>query len=447
VPVGFFTLCAGAYSLGTALAGRAGGLAALAVLTLLPDGASYGLHNRLFGYYWYVIAVPGASYSVGIALLSIAFLRRWSKTGELPLLLASFCLVAGLPLIRVHIFLLAFPAWLAIAALSIRWVRSRKLLASSAAIAAFALFVGAFYALVPNAVPALELFLDVTHNQQQPTAYRGLYAGLTALYGAPVAVPVGILLVFLACFSMFSVFYPVSVWLASRSRGLETIDATPLVLSVCYLLLIITAPLPSHGDATELAQRPFVLLYAVVAIWTVCGLVSWLEARGGWGARRVWLPVVIGAALAVIWALHSTVRDWRWAYAYRVAEGLPQAAHFMRNNWRPGDVLAAQGMQPGLVTTDPAIQLVSMTGMPAYLARPFIRIVQGGRHQEVATQRYAALGRVGREDSADAALARLRALGIRWYVVAESDRRGPRWDPERRHAVFVDRMVAVYATR
>jgi len=53
---------------------------------------------------------------------------------------------------------------------------------------------------------------------------------------------------------------------------------------------------------------------------------------------------------------------------------------------------------------------------------------------------------VERETSADAALARLRALGIRWYVVADRDRSGPRWDPERRRAAFVDRMVAVYAT-
>src|SRR5207344_1616573 len=44
-PLGFFTLCAGVYSLGHALAGRAGGVAALAALTLVPDPASYGVYN------------------------------------------------------------------------------------------------------------------------------------------------------------------------------------------------------------------------------------------------------------------------------------------------------------------------------------------------------------------------------------------------------------------
>jgi len=45
------------------------------------------------------------------------------------------------------------------------------------------------------------------------------------------------------------------------------------------------------------------------------------------------------------------------------------------------------------------------------------------------------------------ALRRLRELGVQWYVVAESDRSGPRWDPQRKQAVFVQDMVAVYSTR
>ena len=88
-----------------------------------------------------------------------------------------------------------------------------------------------------------------------------------------------------------------------------------------------------------------------------------------------------------------------------------------------------------------------MTGMPSYLSRPFLHLVQGGRKREIATQRYAELGGIAREQSAQAALERLRKLGIQWYVVAESDRRGPRWDPQRKHAIFVQDMVAVYSTR
>jgi hypothetical protein len=446
-PLGFFTACAGAYALGASLAGRTGGVAALAVLTLLPDAASYGLHNRLFGYYWYVVAVPSAAYAVGVGLLSTAFLARWMSSRDPRALAAGAGLIGAMLLVRVHIFALAAPALLAGAALSVRPFANRKLGFLAAVLAAYGLFVWAFYRAFPDAPHALERFLDVTHNQQQPISYSGLYPILMYHYGSAVAVPVGVALVFAACLGIFALLYPLSVLLVHRAGGLRPIDWVPPAMTVAYLLLMIAVPVPAHGDSTELTQRPFVLLYAVVAIWTVTGFLRWLPKCGALGERRVWLPLVVLAAASVVIGLRYTVRDWRWSYTYRVAEGLPQASSFMRSHWRPGDILATQGVAPGLVVTDLAVQLVSLTGMPAYLTRPFVHISAGGRRQEVATQRYAALGGVAREASAKAALERLRELGIAWYVVADREGRGPRWDPHRKHAVFVQGAVAVYAPR
>ena len=447
VPLGFLTVCAGTYALGAALAGPGGGVAALGALTLLPDAASYGLHNRLFGYYWYVLAVPTASYAVGVALLAIAFLRRWTAARDARALVASAALIAGSALIRVHIFALLLPAWLACAALSARLVRRRALLFAGGGLALFGLFVWAFYRAFPDAPHALGIFLEDTHTRQQPTAYGDLYTGLMHRYGAHVAVPSGVLLVLASTLGIFGIFYPLSVLLARRARRLELIDLVPLALLACYVLLIVTAPVPAHGDSTEFTQRPFVLVYAVFAVWTAAGFAGWLALQGGLRRRRVWLPLLIAAALTVMWVLLCTVGDWRWAETYKPAEGLPQAATYVRSRSQPGELLATQGLDTALVTTDLAIQLVGMTGVPAYLSRPFIHISAGGSRARIAEQRYIALRAIERETTAEAAFARLRALGIRWYVVAESDRRGPLWDPERRRAAFVDRMVAVYATQ
>jgi hypothetical protein len=447
VPLGFLTVCAGAYALGAALAGPGGGVAALGALTLLPDAASYGLHNRLFGYYWYVLAVPTASYAVGVALLAIAFLRRWTAARDARALAVSAALVAGLALMRMHIFALLLPAWLACAALSARLVRRRALLFAGGGLALFGLFVWAFYRVFPDTPHALGIFLEDAHTWQQPTAYGGLYAGLMHLYGAHVAVPVGVLLVLASTLGIFGIFYPISVLLARRARRLELIDLVPLALLACYVLLIVTAPVPPHGDSTEFTQRPFVLVYAVFAVWTAAGFAGWLALQGGLRRRRVWLPLLIAAALTVMWVLLSTVGDWRWARTHQLAEGLPQAATYLRSRSQPGELLATQGLDTVPTTTDLAIQLVGMTGVPAYLSRSYIHISAGGSRARIAEQRYLALRAVERETSAEAALARLRALGIRWYVVAETDRSGPRWDPGRRRAVFVDRMVAVYATQ
>jgi hypothetical protein len=446
-PLGFFTLCAAVYALGDALGGRAAGVAALVALTLVPDAASYGLYNRLFGYYWYVIAVPGASYGIALALLAIVFLDRWMTTRDLRALAAGASVVTGLFLVRVHIFLLAFPVWLTTAAFSLPAVQRRKLPYLCAAAAGFGLFVWAFYALLPQTVPALWAFLDNLHNQQHPTAYRGLYEGAMRFYGSDVALLLGLLLVFPACLGIFLILYPLSVALARRVRPLRGIDLVPVAMLVWYLLLILSAPIPPDGDATELTQRPFVLLYAVFAIWTAAGFAVWLESLGGLRARNVRLSLIAATAASVIGVLFLTVKDWRWAYEYQAAEGLPRAASFIRGNWRRGDVIAVEGLKTGLITTDAAIQLVSLTGVPAYLARPFyfLHVTDKAHHAEVAAARYAALEAVAQEKSIDAALRRLRDLGVQWYVVAESDRRGPRWDPERRRAAFVEGMVAVYS--
>lgn len=447
VPMGFFTLCAGAHSLGSALGRNAGAIAALGVLTVLPDAASYGLYNRLFGFYWYVIAIPGAAYGLGVVLLALAFLKRWSRDQRAADLLASAGLVIGCALIRLHIFVLAFPAWLAYAMLSTRFGRHRRWLCAVLALVAFAVFVWSFYAVFPDSSWALPAFLDITHNQQQPVSYRGLYQGLTAAYGPEVAMPIGVLLIIPACLGIFVLLYPASLLLPGRRDRREAIDSLPLIVLLCYLLLIVTAPVPKYGDAGELTHRPFVLVYAVFAIWTAVEFVRWIAMYGGLAAPRIRLALVFATALSVMVVLRYTVRDWRWAYSYTVAQGLPRAADFIRGHWRPGDTLAAQGLQNTLVTTDLAIQIVSMTGIPAYLAMPFLQVSRGATQAEAAAERFHSLEIVAREDSAPAAFARLRGLGIRWYVVAEHDHTGPRWDRDRRAAAFIDRMVAVYEVK
>jgi hypothetical protein len=453
LPLGFLTMCAGAYALGAALARPAGGVAAVAALTLLPDASSYGLRNGLFSYHWNILCTPGSSYAVGCCLLSIALLQRWSQEGKLRPLLASAFLVGGTALVRVQVFALAFPALLASAAMATRPVQRNKLASFAIAITAFALFVAGFYTTVPYAVPALELSLDGVHSLVEPTAYTGWYRQLLQSYGPGAAVPVGLLLVYAASLGALAVFYPVSVWLTHRSRGLGAIDLVPGAFLACYLLLWITAPVSQHGDPTELTQRPFVVLYAVIAVWTAAGFVNWMAAQGDRAARRAWLALLLlsGLALPVLWPQTGTLGKlprFRWGLEYsnyRVEEGLTQAANFLRARSRPGHVFAAQEVKLDWVATDIATELVSLTGMPAYLGRPFIHLSRGGRREQAVRERYAALKRVAGEENAAAAARRLRELGIQWYVVA--DGAGPRWDPERRRAVFVDRMVAVYATQ
>jgi len=440
LPLGFFTLCAGGYLLGQGLAGPRGGVAAVAVLTLVPEAGDYGLRNAFFSFDWHVLTHPTAAYAVGIALASFAFLKRWCDERRPRLLAVSLALAAGLVLFRAHVFVLALPAVLAAAVIATAEFRRRRLLYTGAALA---LLVGLWG--MADGQRALRPFLATVHDQPG-IAYAGWYEFMLQHYGAGVALPAGVLLVFPVFLGIFTLLYPVALWLRHRSA----FDALPLLLIAGYAALMALAPIPANGDPTELTQRPFVLVYAVVAIWTVAVFVERVALR--------WVLAVAVSAFVALWPHggpwpEAPKFSWGWNYYARaLTPGLLQAAAFLRRQGKPGDEFAVQGLrrgwvptlQPGWVPTDAGAELAALSGMPAYIARPYIHMAQGGERKLVALERHAALEAVARETRSSAALARLAALGVRWYVV--TGERGPAWDPQRRLAVFRDGKVTVYLT-
>lgn len=454
-PMGVLTLCAGAYAFGAALAGRAGGLAAVATLVLLPDPASYGLENGLFGFRWNAIAgSPGAAYATGFSLLALALVGRWTGGGGQRVLLAACVVAAGTALFRVHIFALAFPATLAAATLALPAVRRRWLLFAAAALAALGVFVLAFYALVPYAVPALESALDMLHSDyfSSPNAYMGWYPRLKEAHGAALAVPAGILLTLAAALGALVVLCPLAAWLAKRRLGPRPMDLVPAAFVASSVALLLAAPVSEHGDPTELTQRPLVVLYAVLAAWTAATLVAALAPQGEEGARRSRRVLLVACALglAALWPWTRQMGgepgfSWGWLeYTARLPDGLPQAAHFLRERARPGDVFAAREVDLRGEAVDSATRLLALSGVPAYLARPSMQLFRGGEREQIARRRYADLARVASEPDADVALQRLRELGIRWYVVVGE---GPGWDRSLRRAAFTSGGVAVYESR
>ncbi|HZF20515.1 MAG TPA: hypothetical protein VE008_12520 [Burkholderiales bacterium] len=453
LPLGFLTMCGGAYALGVALAGQPGGIAALASLTLLPDAGTYGLRNGVFGYYWNILSSPGATYAIGITLLSVAFLRRYAALGSWRDLIAGGVLASGTLLFRANVFVLAFPAWLAAAWLSLPFFRRRRVLSAVLLICSLALARLAIYVVFNNLpgwdiAPVLETFLWVFHVDQEPTAYTGLYRRLLA-YGPAVSLPAGILLVLLACLGIFALLYPAALLLARRR--LSTIDCFPMLVAAFYVLLMIWAPIPPHGDTGEFAHRPFIVLYAVIVIWTATVLVQELRSQGERGPDRLWRIFFVAAMLAVaaMWSRTPAMGHVHAAWAkglgsYVAAEGVPQAAAFLRRNAKPPDIFAVSGPSLQVVATDVATQLASLSGLSTYIARPFMQMVAPGPRRELARLRYEALVSVEREASADSALALLRELGIRWYAFVGPE--GPAWDRDRSRAAFAEGKVAVYSS-
>jgi len=449
LPVGVLTMCAGAYVLGAVLAGSAGGIAAVAILALVPDASTYWLRNGFLSFHFHMLVSPGADHVIGIFLLCAAAVSRWAPGASARPLVASALLALGAVWFRVQVFAAGFPAWFATAAMASPLVRARWRLFWTGVSIAFILFVIAFYTLTDNDY-ALHIFLEVVHDRQDPTAYTGLYMHTRDVAGQAAAITLGILLMYGASLGALVVLYPAAVWLAHRARALRPVDAFPAFALAAYLLVMLTAPIDKHRDSTEFTVRPFVLVYAAVAIWTVCLLVRTFAAR--WPRRAVlaW-PTLLGATLvAVSLTWHDALAiglpkfEWGWDfYPTRVEPGLPQAARYLREHGRPGQVFAVRGLSLKWAATDPALQIISLSGMPAYLSYVSAHIIEGRDRELIALVRYSNLARLDREPDAAAALAGLRKLGIAWYIVPGWQ--GPPWDRARREATFVERDMAVYA--
>ncbi|MGH8745880.1 MAG: hypothetical protein ACREUK_05265 [Burkholderiales bacterium] len=462
LPLGLLAMLAGACMLGERLAGAVGGIAALAAVAIIPDASNYGLRNGYFSFDWTLFGHAGATYAIGAAFASLVFLDRWVGERSRPALIASALLALSTGLFRMHIFLLYFPAWIALTAIcSVRQRGLRRyvtwLMLGGLAAGAIAVFltIAHLYATDPGfwrfKGPALQKFLMVVHTEQAPTAYDGVYANLERLDSPAFVLGAGIGLAIVAALGAFVVLLPMA-WLLARKKGvLQPIDATCGILFYCWMLLMLFAPVPWHGDPTDLIHRPFVLLYAAVAIWTLClalrALGTSLDLRAG-----VWPVLALSAILAwpavAVNAADMMYPKFRWGArdaSAHVPSGLVEAAAYLRRHAAIGDVFAAAGLSAAYAPFDVSMQLCALSGMPAYLSRPHAEMIKDGPRKRVAASRLAAMHRVDSAEDYGEAMNTLRALHVQWYLVADAT--GPRWDPARAHAAFRSGTVALYAVK
>jgi hypothetical protein len=431
------------------------------VLTIVPDASNYGLRNGFFSFHWNVQTYGGAGYAIGVSLLSAALLHRWVARRNARALFTGALLAIGTFVFRANVFILAFPAWVVSSWISLPFFRRRHLLFAIILVFSIAGSVFALYFALANISatagtwwrtgPAIERFLDEVHRHQAPTGYAGLYGYLLSEFGKSVAIPAGILLVYAASLGAFVLLYPAALLVARRSRGLSVIDMFPVFVIMTYALLILFAPSPADGDSMAFTHLPFVLLYAVVAVWTTTMFVNWIARQGSHDQDRLWrsLAVFMVCALPVLWKTAGVMAypKFYWGkplVAVHTENGLGQAAAFLRHNAKQGDVFATSGLRRVYAPIDTAAEVASLSGMPAYIMRPWVHIAQGGRRAEIATERWNSLVGIEKLEKPDLALESLRRLGIQWYVFVGAG--GPRWDPLRSRAAFSEERFAVYSS-
>ena len=452
MPLGFLAMTAGAYALGERLAGAAGGIAAMAAVAMLPDASNYGLRNGFLSFHWSVLAHPGATYALGAAFVSLALLDRWSRERSRAALAASAALAAAIVLFRAHVFLLFLPAWAATAAYcAMQESRHRRRVAAWLFVALAAGAAAANVVLTQLGEgqwrfggSALGWFLTVAHSGHEPTAYTDFYAEVMIGDEWGYSLVVGIVLSYLAALGTLAALLPAAALLARRWQALRPLDAFPAYVAYSWLLLLLFAPLTWAVQGPELIDRPVVLLYAAIAIWAACLLLR--------SSARAW-PVALAAAivlLPVMLAHSAQLARPKFASGalhldLRAEPGLLELAAFLRREARAGDSFAVAGLSAEFAVVDLALELCALTGVPAYVSRPHLEMLQGGPRKDAVAARVSALREVALQGDAAQAHARLRQMRVQWYVVPHGA--APRWDPARERAVFHAGKFSLYAAR
>lgn len=322
-PLGFLVMGTAAFTLGNELEGRAGGIAAIAAVLLLPNAAWYGLRNPYLDFHWLLQISSSGSFGSGLALLALALFQRWVMQGRPVVWVVAALLAVLVAPFRVHIAALLLPA-MALASLhywraSLAWkaVAATGLACLTAAVILISEHIPRAPHFLSEPIHPL-VFLHALH-MMQPNNYAPLFRAAETSLPPEFTLAVGIVLLPLAVSGILLPLY-LLLLLKHRRRG----DALPALIILTYTTMVLLFPaLPEEPD--EFQHRPFVLVYAVLAVWCAAMLLRWAAAAVHSPPRLRWvaLPVLLLLPFPLLlspWAQQSRLE---WGSLY-VATAVPR---------------------------------------------------------------------------------------------------------------------------
>ena len=452
LPCGLLIAAFGSYTFAVELGGRLAGLFALAAIICLPAYSVF-IQSGWFDFYWLLFIAPGSGYAIGVSAIVCASTVTYLKGNDSRVVWFTVLLLFSVILMRVHIFMLLAPAIVSVIVFH-RWQAHIRLLLGIALVAITVIMLAVHFSAHLHA-----LWIEYA----RPHEYLDFALQWSPMYGQPIKFseyPFGltllaqILVILAAVLGAYLILYPLLFLLKVRYFRFHATDALPLLLIISFIGLMLFAPsLTRNGDFTDYKHRHFLLLYVIIAIYTISYAFT-LASTSNENKFRQWIYGLVIGIFATTIVLNGdsnpaypNVKAMPWAGSFHgqpISPGLVEAAQYMRTRARPGDVLA-MGI-PSTVTGPRVItrvdEVVSLTDIPAFIARTDYNMGRSQCIREVVTKRLSALNELSTLTNWPDAQKFLQTNGIRWFLVPSGEKQN--WDGNLEFAAFSSNGISVY---
>jgi hypothetical protein len=451
LPLGLLIAAFGVYVLAEELGGRFAGLITLAIIICIPAHSTF-IQSGWFDFYWLLFIAPGSGFAIGVSAMVCATTILYLNQRDAKVLWFSLLLLCSLPIIRVQMFMLLAPTIVAVILFQFWREKTRVILGIliSSIIAGFLL------------LHFSEFLHHLWINYSKPQDYLNIAISMSSFYGQAVMIPsyllglsmpIQIIVILISILGIYIVLYPLMFWLSLRHRKFKETDTIPLFLTLTFIILMIFAPVAGNGDLTEYKHRHFLLVYVLIAIYTITYVIQSI----GNSIFRLNLVRVNTGNTAIVMICVTVFMNWNsnpaqpnvksipWSEGYhnqRITPGLLEIAQYIRENAKYGDVLA---MDKSSFESDPRaeiIEIISLTGVSGFLARADLRLRGSECIKGVVTHRLNLLKDLSTIDNWLEAKSFLQTNGIRWYISPKGE--NPKWSPNQENSIFSSKGMAVY---
>jgi hypothetical protein len=449
LPLGLLIGALGIYVFAVELSGRLGGMLAITAIMLIPSYTVF-VQSGWFDFYWLLFIAPGTGYAIGVSSVICALLLNYLEYKDRRTQWLVIALLLSLIVIRVHIFMLLAPAIASMIAF-VHWPKRTILLISAGTFTTVVFFFLAHY------VPELH---SMWTNIFRLHDYLNNALNWTQINGKPITLPqypvitvvAQVLVVLVAVLGIYAVLLPILSYFKVRKSGFSIIDVFPYLLLIVFIGLMLFAPRAQNGDFTEYKHRHFPLLYVVLAIYvTHYGLVL---AANLVGHRQLKYLVSMSVVSLFIYAAvfyqdvnpsRPNIHAMPWAEQHHnqpITPGILESANYIHTHAVKGDVAAMTGASVSGMSSNEMIEAVSLSGVPAFLTRPSLKMSSSECVRKLVTDRLKILDDLSSAGTWLDARKIMQSNGIRWLLLSNKEK--SRWDSGLKEAVFRGKKVAVY---